>query len=111
MTDTIIDPATFGELQETAGADFVTELVSAFLEEAPQMLAEMRSGWSAQSAEPFHRAAHTLKSNSLTFGASTLAAMARELELGEMPAAVAPLDALELEYGRVAAALTELCHG
>ncbi len=43
MTDTVIDLAVFRELQETAGADFVTELVDTFLEEAPAMLAELRA--------------------------------------------------------------------
>ena len=38
MSGEIIDQATFAELQETAGADFVEELVAAFLEEAPHML-------------------------------------------------------------------------
>ena len=33
----------FAELHDAAGADFVVELVNAFLEEAPAMLAELRS--------------------------------------------------------------------
>ncbi|HMN87116.1 MAG TPA: hypothetical protein PKA74_14140 [Bauldia sp.] len=37
MTDTI-DPATFKALQETAGADFVGELVGAFVEEALEII-------------------------------------------------------------------------
>ena len=43
MPESVIDPATYGELQATAGADFVAELVDTFLEEAPGMLAELRS--------------------------------------------------------------------
>ena len=39
MTDDPIDAATFAELQDTAGAEFVGELVGTFLEEAPQMIA------------------------------------------------------------------------
>ena len=39
----MIDRAVFAELQDTAGAEFVAELVGTFLEEAPQMLAELRS--------------------------------------------------------------------
>ena len=56
MADTIIDTAVFAELQETAGADFVVELVDTFLVEAPQMLAELRSAQQAPSAEGFRRA-------------------------------------------------------
>ena len=111
MTTPAIDRSTFTELQETAGVDFVAELVGAFLEEAPRMLAELRRALAAQSADVFRRAAHSLKSNSHTFGASRLAEMARELELGGLVTGIAPLDALDAEYQRVARALTELCRG
>ncbi|MBO9651105.1 MAG: Hpt domain-containing protein [Variovorax sp.] len=111
MSEAIIDPATFAELQETAGADFVNELVQTFMEEAPAMLQELREAFAAGKADDYRRAAHSLKSNSLTFGARTLGAMAREQELGGLPADGSPIDALAQEYERVAAALTELCHG
>ena len=108
---TPIDIATFDELRDTAGADFVVELVETFLEEAPQMLAELRQTLAAEQADAFRRAAHSLKSNSHTFGATALGAQARELELGGMPAGTAALDALDAEYARAAAALKDLCHG
>ena len=108
---TPIDIATFDELRHTAGADFVVELVETFLEEAPQMLAELRQTLAAEQADAFRRAAHSLKSNSHTFGATALGAQARELELGGMPAGAAALDALDAEYARAAAALKDLCHG
>ena len=60
MTTPAIDLPTFTELQETAGADFVAELVGTFLEEAPRMLAELRSALAARSADAFRRAAHSL---------------------------------------------------
>lgn len=115
MTSPTIDVATFAELKETAGADFVRELVDTFLEEAPAMLGELRAALGAGDAELFRRTAHSLKSNANTFGAVTLSGLARELELGGFEpvrtAAGAPLDALELEFTRVAQALTELKHG
>ena len=113
MSEPIIDPATFAELQETAGADFVSELVQTFLEEAPAMLQELRDALASGNAEGYRRAAHSLKSNSLTFGARTLAALAREQELGGLAAAPRSnaLDALAQEYARVADALRELSHG
>lgn len=104
-----IDRSTFSELQETAGADFVAELVGTFLDEAPRMLAELRRAHAAQSADAFRRAAHSLKSNGNTFGAGRLAEMARELELGGLVTGTEPLDALDAEYQRVARALTDLC--
>ena len=82
------------------------------------MLERLRAARAAGDAEAFRRTAHSLKSNSLTFGAGTLAALAREQELGGLAAAQQQqqqpsnaLDALALEYARVAAALTELTHG
>jgi histidine phosphotransfer protein HptB len=111
MTEPTIDLPTFTELQEAAGAGFVTELVVTFLEEAPPMLAELRSAQAAGAADAFRRAAHSLKSNSNTFGATRMGALARELELGGLIADTAPLDALDAEYQRVAAALMELCRG
>jgi histidine phosphotransfer protein HptB len=111
MSDPVIDAATFAELQDAAGADFVGELVSTFFEEAPQMLAELRASQAAGSADAFRRAAHSLKSNSHTFGALRLGEMARALELGGLPGDAAPLDALDAEYTRVAAALGELIGG
>jgi HPt (histidine-containing phosphotransfer) domain-containing protein len=111
MTEPTINLATFTELQEAAGSAFVTELVGTFLEEAPPMLAELRSAQAAGTADAFRRAAHSLKSNSNTFGATRLGELARDLELGGLIADTAPLDALDDEYRRVAAALKELCRG
>jgi HPt (histidine-containing phosphotransfer) domain-containing protein len=112
MTQTEIDPQTFAELQETAGADFVRELVETFLVEAPLMLAELRGALAARSVDRFRRAAHSLKSNSHTFGALALGAAARDLELRAAECVAAadtrPLDALAEDYARVATALAEM---
>src|SRR5947207_14340151 len=82
MKPPTIDLAAFEELKITAGADFVRELVETFLVEAPTMLADLRSSFAGNEAERFRRAAHSLKSNSNTFGATSLAALAKQLELG-----------------------------
>lgn len=75
------------------------------------MLAELRTAMAEGSAGRFRRAAHSLKSNSHTFGALHLGEMARDLELGGLIADTAPIDALQAEYDRVAAALQELARG
>ena len=108
MNHTVIDPHTFDELQANAGADFVAGLVDTFTEEAPRLLAELHSALAAGAAERFRRAAHSLKSNSNTFGATRLAAMARALELGGLPADVAAVDALAPEIEITLAALQAL---
>ena len=110
MTDDTISLAVFRDLQQTAGASFVAELVDTFLEEVPQMLAELRAAQVAGAAERFRRAAHSLKSNGQTFGATQFGAMARELELGGLIATAAPIDALDAEFALVAAALKDLQH-
>lgn len=111
MSENLIDQATFAALQEAAGTEFVAELVGTFLEEAPGMLAELRKAQASGAADAFRRAAHSLKSNSNTFGATRLGELARDLELGGLIADTGPLDALEAEYRRVAAALKEKCGG
>ena len=106
---TTIDAGTFAELQAAAGNDFVRELIDTFLEEAPPMLAELSDALGAGRAEPFRRVAHSLKSNASTFGALTLAAMARDLELQGLAAATpAALGALAQHYDEVAAELKAL---
>jgi len=108
MTDAAIDPHVFDELQANAGADFVVELVDTFAEEAPPLVAELREALAAGAAERFRRAAHSLKSNSSTFGATRLAARARELELGGLPVDASGIDALARELETTLAALRAL---
>ena len=107
---TAVDRAVLQELQAGTDSDFVRELIDTFLTEAPQMIADLRGARVAGNAEVFRRSAHSLKSNSLTFGANALGEMARELEHGGLGHAGdgAALDALAEEYARVAAALGEL---
>ena len=105
-----IDITVFKELQEAAGAEFVAELVGTFLEEAPLMLKELRDAQAVGQADLFRRSAHSLKSNSYTFGAIRLGEMARDLELGGLITDTAPIEAVEAEYQRVAKALAELSH-
>jgi len=108
MNAPVIDPHVFDELQATAGADFVLELVDTFVEEAPHLLVELRRALDAGAAERFRRAAHSLKSNSNTFGATRLAAMSRALELGGLPPNAAAVDALAPEIDATLAALRAL---
>lgn len=111
MPAPVIDPRTFAELQASAGAEFVAELVGAFGEEAPQLLGELRAAQAAGAAERFRRAVHSLKSNGHTFGATQLGEMARTLELGGLPASEAPVQALATEFERALTALKTLVAG
>jgi HPt (histidine-containing phosphotransfer) domain-containing protein len=111
MPTPLIDSTTFEELKLAAGDDFVDELVGTFLEEAPPLLAELRSARAEGATERFKRAAHSLKTNALTFGAVVLGEQARAMELGGLPFDTAALDELDSAYAAAAGALRALRHG
>jgi HPt (histidine-containing phosphotransfer) domain-containing protein len=107
----LIDRSVFDGLSEAVGEDFVGELIDTFLEEAPGMFDEMKQALAASDADGFRRAAHSLKTNANTFGATELAEQAKELEymarennldVGER------LDHLEKAFQRVAEELESL---
>ncbi|MBI5965066.1 MAG: Hpt domain-containing protein [Chloroflexi bacterium] len=75
-----IDKAAFEELKQMSGASFINELIDAFLDDAPNMIQQLRVSLAAKDVETFRRNAHSLKSNANTFGAVQLAALAKELE-------------------------------
>lgn len=118
MHDGIIDHQAFEELRETTGDEFLCELLTTFLDEAPRMIADLRDAAEKGDADRFRRAAHSIKSNAITFGATALAEQAREMELdglaGEAPAggtAMEALEALDAEYARTSAALKAVLDG
>ena len=110
MTVAAIDDKVIDELEQTTGAEFVRELVQVFFEAAPVMLAELRNAQAERAAERFRRAAHSLKTNALTFGANKLAELARALELGGIPDATSDLDALDAAYAAAIAAIKSRAH-
>jgi PAS domain S-box-containing protein len=103
-------PVDLGELEAAVGdPTFVRELISTFLNDAPDLLGELRSSLEQRDFEELRRAAHTLKANGRTFGATGLAALSEELELsaqtGTLADAVELVTRIEKEYARVAGAL------
>jgi histidine phosphotransfer protein HptB len=79
MTE-VIDRTVIATLSDSVGEDFVGELIDTFTDEAPGMFQEMRQALSIGDADSFRRAAHSLKANARTFGATQLAEKAQELE-------------------------------
>jgi HPt (histidine-containing phosphotransfer) domain-containing protein len=112
MSDDVIDQATFAGLTDLVGDDFIDELVETFFEEAPELLAEMKRALAEGDAGAFRRAAHSLKSNSESFGATRLASLARELEYlgrdGRLDQAKPKMPQLEIAYAETAQALKAL---
>jgi histidine phosphotransfer protein HptB len=101
MSDDALDTGALDALTKmlSSDPDFVREMIDAFVEEVPARLAEVGHGIDASDAGLAGRAAHTLKSNALTFGAFAMADVARQMETaaraGDLSAAGALLPALE----------------
>jgi HPt (histidine-containing phosphotransfer) domain-containing protein len=76
----LISPATFADLRRMSGDELINEVIDAFLDDAPKMIAAMQTALRTRDVESFRRNAHSMKSNADTFGATALAALARELE-------------------------------
>ncbi len=110
MIDSPIDHEIFMELKDATGDEFAAELVNTFLDEAPSMIGELKAAAGEADADRYRRAAHSIKSNATTFGATALAELAREIELGELPEAgdLADATALETALNTAAAALRSL---
>ena len=115
MAETLIDTAVLDQLIATTDAAFVEELLSAFLDDSPQLIAALRQALAEDNAEAFRRAAHSLKSNSASFGAENLSALAKELEMigktGRFDGVGDALERLATEYDQVERALKEWQHG
>ncbi|TAH48927.1 MAG: GAF domain-containing protein [Chloroflexota bacterium] len=108
-TNGALDQATFENLKATVGADFMGELIDTFLEDSPQLIADLKRAYGTNDVDAFRRAAHSLKSNSNNFGALKLAEQAKELEGlargGNLKGAEEKIVVVEKEYGKVKQAL------
>ena len=100
--DTRLDPAALEQLRQLGGDEFLADLAATFLGEAPPLLAALRGS----EVDEVRRAAHTLKSNGATFGATRLSELCRQLEeqakTGDLTGAPALADQIEAEYALVA---------
>jgi HPt (histidine-containing phosphotransfer) domain-containing protein len=103
----VLDADAVRALRELLGddADALAEIVGALVDDAPQRLAELRLAAGSGDAELLGRAAHTLKSNGRTVGATAFADVCAELEalarVGLPGGAGALVEQAELEWKRV----------
>jgi HPt (histidine-containing phosphotransfer) domain-containing protein len=108
----VIDPSTFAELKANVGADFIGELIDAYLEDTPRLLFELQQTLAQQDALAFSRAAHSIKSSSASLGALQFSAQAKELEMigkaGDLTAVDEKVKQLEGEYLMVEQRMKEL---
>ena len=102
-------------LEMTGDSAFVTELIESYLENSPQLLLNLRRSFERQDAGEFRMAAHTMKSSSADFGAMTLSAYCKELEMigksGKLDGVEKLVSQAEAEYERVRPALEALLSG
>jgi CheY-like chemotaxis protein len=89
--------------------DYLVELIDSFLEDAPQLLAELNQYIESGDAAGVHRMAHSLKSNGADFGATTFSNLCKELEMmarsGAIDGAAELAARIAAEYAKVEAAL------
>ncbi len=109
-----LDQAALADLRAMTGDDpaFLGELIDTYVADMPQQLAAIRRALEVGDAEAVRRAAHSLKSNSATFGAATLAELGAQIEARGKGGELAGTDELvaraDAEYGRVRRALRSL---
>jgi HPt (histidine-containing phosphotransfer) domain-containing protein len=107
----VLDRRVLDDLRASVGNDdaFFAELVDELLADAPGQLETLRTATSTGDAESARRAAHTLKGNGRTFGATRLAALGQEAEAaaagGDLEAVRAGLGDLEAAWGEAQSAL------
>jgi len=95
----LVDGAALESLRELGGDDFLAEVIDTFLADVPTLLATLHHALEEGDTAEVRRAAHTLKSNGATLGATEFAGLCRALEqqakdgrLKEAPGLVARID-------------------
>jgi PAS domain S-box-containing protein len=107
-----LDDGALKNLRDLGGDEFLSEVIDAFLADAPELVATLRRALDEGSSEELRRAAHTLKSNGATLGAAEFAELCRTLEMrakaGELDGAAELMDRVEQAYGALRDALEAL---
>jgi CheY-like chemotaxis protein/HPt (histidine-containing phosphotransfer) domain-containing protein len=106
-----LDPTALDNLRITTGGDpvFLAELINTFLEDAPDLLDNLRQALSKEDAAGVRLAAHSLKSNGADFGATTFSTLCQQLEMlgksGQLTGIETLLSRINEEFEKVKAAL------
>jgi HPt (histidine-containing phosphotransfer) domain-containing protein len=111
----ILDPAAREQLRTLGDAAFLSELIGTFLADAPALVETLGRSLAAGNGEELRRAAHTLKSNGRTFGATSLAEACQELEAaaraGALEGAAGLVGRVEARFEKARAALEAVLQG
>jgi len=113
--ETPIDVSVLNELRETVGAgdeEMFNELLSIYLDDAPNLIAEMEKAYEMKDVEKLTRSSHTLKSSSATIGAMDLSTLCKQVEHASREGKIDNLDEkiemIKQEYERVKEALKQV---
>jgi HPt (histidine-containing phosphotransfer) domain-containing protein len=102
MNQNLIDPQAWETMKSMAEPAFLIELIDIYLTDSQDLLGQMRLGVEKKDNELLRRSAHSLKSNSLSFGAIHLADVSREIEMlaksGSLEGVIAKLSSVEAAY-------------
>jgi signal transduction histidine kinase/DNA-binding response OmpR family regulator/HPt (histidine-containing phosphotransfer) domain-containing protein len=112
----VLDPQRFAVLLDVCndqGPDFLRELVTTYIHDATQRLAALRTAVDTTDAVGLERAAHSLKSSSVNFGAVQMVELCNVLQeqgrKGLLEGAAAHLDQLNRAFETVSQALQHQC--
>jgi PAS domain S-box-containing protein len=103
----VLHPPALERLMETIGDDrsLLTALIDTFLSDVPRLVEAARRGLEHGQKDEVRRAAHTLKSNGATFGATSFSELSRQLEAlarsGTLEGADELIARIDAEYERV----------
>jgi response regulator RpfG family c-di-GMP phosphodiesterase len=108
--DSDLAPVDLSELEASIGDPAVVgEVISTFLEAGPDLVRTVRRSFEQGDLDELRRAAHTLKANGRTFGASSLASLSETLERSaqaqSLGGAADLVAQIESEFARVEGAL------
>jgi signal transduction histidine kinase/DNA-binding response OmpR family regulator/HPt (histidine-containing phosphotransfer) domain-containing protein/PAS domain-containing protein len=107
----VLDPKALENLLSMLGGEFsyLVELIDSFLEDAPQLLAELDRSVEGGDSAGVRLVAHSLKSNGADFGATTFSNLCKELEMvgksGALNGVAGLATQVGVEYGKVEVAL------
>jgi CheY-like chemotaxis protein len=111
----VLDGLALERLRETLGKQADTllpTLVKSFIDDGTRLLNEASRALQQKNAQELRRAAHTLKSNGATFGATTLSTVAKQLEQlgreGQFEGAAELIEQAEREFTKAKTELEKL---
>ena len=113
LGEQVIDPAALQAIVEMIGADepsVIVDLIDTYFGDSVQQIKSMGSALAAGDIKTLHRAAHSMKSSSATFGAAHLSQLCMVLEQSakancENGLCAEQLDLVVAEHQRVLVAL------